>query len=98
MNSPYIERALHYPKILFYYPSFLKNPDNFIFYSFCLAFDIAFTILAARPPQITTIPIIIIVIALPSIIAIPPYHHLTQDRLFYSTLQMRKEPQLKLRL
>ncbi len=47
--------------------------QSFINYLAFLALDTAFMILAARPPQIMSIPTTIIVIALIDIIEIPPY-------------------------
>ena len=45
---------------------------------FCFALDIALAMLAANPPHMITMPIIIITIALPSIIGTPPWIQMTR--------------------
>lgn len=52
--------------------------QEFDFDPFCFALMTALTMLAAKPPQMMTMPMIIIVIAPPSIIGTPPGHHLPE--------------------
>lgn len=63
-----------------------------LLYPLFFSCDIAFVILAIRPPHITIIPITIIVIALPVMIKRPPlpalFHFL--DQYFFPTLKLRK--------